>query len=62
MPDENFASTAQGLLPRSVVMRRKEWSAAVEEPGKIVLKEFDIPEIGTSVFMRVRKVRSRAAS
>ena len=43
-------------------MRRKEWSAVVEEPGKIVLKEFDIPEIGTSVFIRVQKVGSRSQS
>ncbi|MFC1907439.1 zinc-binding dehydrogenase [Chloroflexota bacterium] len=27
-------------------MGRKEWSAVLEEPSKIVLKEFDIPEIG----------------
>lgn len=27
-------------------MARKKWSAVLEQPGKIVLKEFDIPEIG----------------
>ncbi len=27
-------------------MARKEWSAVLEEPGRIVLREFDIPEIG----------------